>query len=200
MSQLKNIMSIQQGGGLPYTPLDHCYFNNSPVSLGFKFTTDVTRLKVSFTAQNSNWILGARDYQTSSERFTIQAGTTTSIATNNISATTTTNIGNLSSRIDYTYDGSVITIANNSNTYTSNDTRGFPNGARVVMLGSIRNGSTIQTANTLTGYFWGMEVDVNNVLAYNFIPVKDGSSVVCLYETVNGTFLYPSSGTLTEEP
>ncbi len=201
MSQLRNILMTQQGGGsLPYTPLEHCYFDGAAVSLGFKLTNTITSLKVSFTGKNSNWIFGSRDYQTSSDRFTLQVGTGTAVATNNISATTTTNIGNINSRIDYSYDGSTITIQNNSNTYTSSNTRGFPNGNRVVMLGSIRNGSTIQTANCLEGYFWGLEVEVNNVLAQKIIPVKDLSNVVCLYNTVTSEFLYSTIGTLLENP
>ena len=200
MSQLKNIMSIQSGGSLPYTPLEHCYFDGAAVSLGFKLTNTITSLKVSFTGKNSNWIFGARDYQTSSDRFTLQIGTGTAIATNNVSSTTSTTIGNISNRIDYSYDGSTITIQNNGSTYTSSNTRGFPNGNRIVMLGSIRNGSAIQTANTLEGYFWGLEVEENNVLAQKIIPVKDLSNVVCLYNTVTSEFLYPTIGTLLENP
>lgn len=199
MSQQRSL-TFQHGGNLPYIPLDHCYFDSAAVSLGFKLTSTITSLKVSFTGNNSNWIFGARDYQTSSDRFTLQVGTGTAIATNNISATTSTNIGNINNRIDYSYDGSTITIQNNGSTYTSSNTRGFPNGNRIVMLGSIRNGSTIQTANTLEGYFWGLEVEVNNVLTQKIIPVKDLSNVVCLYNTVTSEFLYSTIGTLLENP
>lgn len=205
MSQLKNIISIQQGGTPvpPYTVLDHCYFNNSPVSLGFKLTNTITLLKISFTTQNSNWVFGARDYQTSSERFTIQASSSgNGVVTNNISASTTTNINTLASRIDYSYDGSTVTIANNENTYTSTNTRGFPNGARNLVMGCIRNGANIVSSNYLKGYFWGLEIYENNVLAHNVIPIKDDNDVICLYDTIaGGDYKYPSTGTLqTEEP
>lgn len=200
MSQQRSLTFHHGGGGLPYIPLEHCYFNGAAVSLGFKLTNTITSLKVSFTGKNSNWIFGARDYQTSSDRFTLQVGTGTAIATNNISATTTTNIGSINNRIDYSYDGSTIIIQNSGSTYTSSNTRGFPNGNRIVVLGSIRNGSTIQTANTLEGYFWGLEVEVNNTLSQKVIPVKDLSNVVCLYNTVTAEFLYPTIGTLLENP
>jgi hypothetical protein len=194
-------MTQQGGGDLPYTPLDHCYFDDNPVSLGFKFTTTVTLLKASFTALNSNWILGAREYQTSNERFQLQASASgNGVITNNISATTTTNISSLSKRIDYSYDGSTVTIENNGNTYTSTDIRGFPNGSRIVVLGAIRNGANILSGSHLVGYFWGLEIEINNALAYKFIPVKDTDNVVCIYETVNQTFHYPTSGTLVEDP
>ena len=202
MSQLKNIISIQQGGTPvpPYTVLDHCYFNNSPVSLGFKLKNTTTLLKLSFTAQNSNWIFGARDYQTSSDRFTLQAATTTGIVTNNISGTTTTSVSDLSSRMDYSYDGSTITIVNEGNTYTSNDTRGFPNGNRNLVIGCIRNGGSIVGSNYLKGYFWGLEIYEANVLAHNIIPIKDDNDVICLYDTVEGgDYKYPSTGTLLPE-
>lgn len=202
MSQLKNIISIQQGGAPipPYTVLDHCYFNNSPVSLGFKLKNTTTLLKLSFTAQNSNWIFGSRDYQTASDRFTLQGATSTGVVTNNISNSTTTTINDLSSRIDYSYDGSVITIVNDGNTYTSNDTRGFPNGNRNLVIGGIRNGGSIVGSNYLKGYFWGLEIYEAGVLAHNVIPIKDENDVICLYDTVEGgDYKYPSTGTLLPE-
>lgn len=204
MSQLKNIISIQQGGTPvpPYTVLDHCYFNNSPVSLGFKLTDAVTLLKISFTAQNSNWIFGARDYQTSSERFTIQASSSgNGVVTNNISASTTTNINNLLSRIDYSYDGSTVTIVNNENTYTSTNTRGFANGSRNLVIGCIRNGANIVSSNYMKGYFWKLEI-YEGTLAHNIIPIRDQNNVICLYDTVaGGDYKYPSTGTLQlDEP
>lgn len=202
MSQLKNIISIQQGGAPvpPYTVLDHCYFNNSPVSLGFKLKNTTTLLKLSFTAQNSNWIFGARDYQTASDRFTLQAATTTGIVTNNISGTTTTSVSDLSSRMDYSYDGSTITIVNEGNTYTSNDSRGFPNGNRNLVIGCIRNGGTIVGSNYLKGYFWGLEIYEDYVLAHKVIPIKDDNDVICLYDTIEGgDYKYPSTGALLSE-
>ena len=204
MSQLKNIISIQQGGAPtpPYTVLDHCYFNNSPVSLGFKLSNTTTLLKISFTTQSTNWIFGARDYQTASDRFTLQASTGVGIATNNISATTTTNISDISKRIDYSYDGSVITIVNDGATYTSSNTRGFSNGNRNLVVGCIRNGGTIVGSNYLKGYFWGLEIYESGVLAHKIIPIKDDNNVICLYDTVEGgDYKYPSTGTiLPEEP
>lgn len=200
MSRLRSLL-FQKGGAPtpPYTVLDHCYFNNSPVSLGFKLTNDITLLKLSFTAQNSNWIFGARDYQTSSERFTLQAATTTGIVTNN-NGTTTTAISDLSARIDYSYDGSVVTIVNSGNTYTSNNTRGFPNGARNLVIGCIRNGASIVSSNYLKGYFWGLEIYVAGSLAHKIIPIKDDNDVICLYDTiVGGDYKYPSTGTLLQE-
>jgi hypothetical protein len=202
MSQLKNIISIQQGGAPvpPYTVLDHCYFNNSPVSLGFKLKNTTTLLKISFTTQTTNWIFGARDYQTASDRFTLQASTGVGIATNNISATTTTNISDIDKRIDYSYDGSTVSIVNNGETYTSTNTRGFPNGNRNLVVGCIRNGGTIVTSNYLKGYFWGLEIYEANVLAHNIIPIKDDNDVICLYDTVEGgDYKYPSTGTLLPE-
>lgn len=203
MSRLRTLL-FQKGASPtpPYTVLDHCYLNNSPVSLGFKLKNTTTLLKISFTAQNSNWIFGARDYQTSSDRFTLQGATTMGIVTNNISASTTTAISDLSSRIDYSYDGSVITIANNGNTYTSNDTRGFPNGLRNLVVGGIRNGGSIVSSNYLKGYLWGIEIYEAGVLAHKVIPIKDDNNVICLYDTVEGgDYKYPSTGTiLPEEP
>lgn len=202
MSQLKNIISIQQGGTPvpPYTVLDYCYFNNSPVSLGFKLKNTTTLLKFSFTAQNSNWIFGARDYQTASDRFTLQGATITGVVTNNVSNSTTTAINDLSSRIDYSYDGTTITIVNDGNTYTSNDTRGFPNGNRNLVLGCIRNGANIVSSNYLKGYFWGLEIYEDYTLAHNVIPIKDDNDVICLYDTVEGgDYKYPSTGTLLPE-
>ena len=201
MSQLRNLL-FQHGGSPtpPYTVLDHCYFNNSPVSLGFKLKNTTTLLKISFTTQTTNWIFGARDYQTASDRFTLQASTGVGIATNNISATTTTNISDIDQRIDYSYDGSTITIVNNGNTYTSNDTRGFPNGNRNLVVGCIRNGGSIVTSNYLKGYFWGLEIYEAGVLAHKIIPIKDTNDVICLYDTVEGgEYKYPSTGTLLPE-
>ena len=201
MSQLRNLL-FQHGGSPtpPYTVLDHCYFNNSPVSLGFKLKNTTTLLKLSFTAQNSNWIFGSRDYQTASDRFTLQGATSTGVVTNNISNSTTTTINDLSSRIDYSYDGSVITIVNDGNTYTSNDTRGFPNGNRNLVIGGIRNGGSIVGSNYLKGYFWGLEIYEAGVLAHNVIPIKDENDVICLYDTVEGgDYKYPSTGTLLPE-
>lgn len=203
MSRLRTLL-FQKGASPtpPYTVLDHCYLNNSPVSLGFKLKNTTTLLKISFTAQNSNWIFGARDYQTSSDRFTLQGATTMGIVTNNISSSTTTAISDLSSRIDYSYDGSVITIANNGNTYTKNDTRGFPNGLRNLVVGGIRNGGSIVSSNYLKGYLWGIEIYEAGVLAHKVIPIKDDNNVICLYDTVEGgDYKYPSTGTiLPEEP
>lgn len=202
MSQFKNIISIQQGGAPvpPYTVLNHCYFNNSPVSLGFKLKDTTTLLSLSFTTQTVDWIFGSRDYQTSSDRFTLQASTGVGIATNNISGTTTTNISDIAKRIDYSYDGSVITIVNDGNTYTSNDTRGFPNGKRNLVIGGIRNGANIVNSNYLIGYFWGLEIYEDSTLAHNVIPIKDDNNVICLYDTVEGgDYKYPSTGTLSEE-
>lgn len=202
MSQLKNIISIQQGGAPvpPYTVLDHCYFNNSPVSLGFKLKNTTTLLKISFTTQAANWIFGSRDYQTSSDRFTLQASTGVGIATNNISATTTTNISDIDKRIDYTYDGSTVSIVNNGETFTSTNTRGFPNGNRNLVVGCIRNGGTIVTSNYLKGYFWGLEIYEDYTLAHNVIPIKDDNDVICLYDTIEGgDYKYPSTGTLLLE-
>lgn len=202
MSQLKNIISIQQGGAPvpPYTVLDHCYFDNSPVSLGFKLKNTTTLLKVSFTTQTVDWIFGARDYQTAPDRFTLQASTGVGIVTNNISGTTTTNISDIAQRIDYSYDGSVITIVNDGNTYTSNDTRGFPNGNRNLVIGGIRNGANIYVSNYLVGFFWGLQIYEAGVLAHNVIPIKDDNDVICLYDTVEGgDYKYPSTGTLLPE-
>ena len=204
MSQLRTLL-FQHGGSPtpPYTVLDHCYFNNSPVSLGFKLTDAVTLIKISFTAQNSNWVFGARDYQTSAERFTIQAASSgNGVVTNNISASTTTNINNLSSRIDYSYDGSTVTVINNGNTYTSANTRGFPNGSRNLVVGCIRNGSSIVSSNYMKGYFWKLEIYETGVLAHNIIPIRDENNVICLYDTIaGGDYKYPSTGTLqAEEP
>lgn len=202
MSQLKNIISIQQGGAPvpPYTVLDYCYFNNSPVSLGFKLKNTTTLLKISFTTQSANWVFGARDYQTASDRFTLQASTGVGIATNNISATTTTNISDIDKRIDYSYDGSTVSIVNNGETFTSTNTRGFPNGNRNLVVGCIRNGGTIVTSNYLKGYFWGLEIYEANVLAHKIIPIKDENDVICLYDTVEGgDYKYPSIGTLLPE-
>lgn len=202
MSQLKNIISIQQGGAPipPYTVLDHCYFNNSPVSLGFKLKNTTTLLKLSFTTETVDWIFGARDYQTAPDRFTLQASTGVGIVTNNISGTTTTNISDIAQRIDYSYDGSVITIVNDGNTYTSNDTRGFPNGNRNLVIGGIRNGANIYGSNYLVGFFWGLQIYEAGVLAHNVIPIKDDNDVICLYDTVEGgDYKYPSTGTLLPE-
>lgn len=204
MSRLRTLL-FQKGASPtpPYTVLDHCYFNNSPVSLGFKLTDTVTLIKISFTAQNSNWVFGARDYQTSAERFTIQAASSgNGVVTNNISASTTTNINNLSNRIDYGYDGSTVTIVNNGNTYTSTNTRGFANGSRNLVVGCIRNGANIVTSNYLKGYFWGLEIYEAGSLAHKIIPIKDDNDVICLYDTIaGGDYKYPSTGTLLpEEP
>lgn len=201
MSQLRNLL-FQHGGSPtpPYTVLDHCYFNNSPVSLGFKLKNTTTLLKISFTAQTVNWIFGSRDYQTSSDRFTLQVSTGVGVATNNISATTTTNISDIDERIDYSYDGSTITIVNNGSTFTSNDARGFPNGNRNLAIGAIRNGANIVGSNYLKGYFWGLEIYENYVLAHNIIPIKDDNNIICLYDTVEGgDYKYPSTGTLLPE-
>ena len=185
-----------------YTAIDHCYFDNSPVDLGFPLTNTITRFDISFTASSSNWICGARDYQTSSDRFTLQALNNT-IVTNNISNTTAvtlTNLASLGNRIDYSYDGSTITVQNEGNTYTETDTRGFPSGLRNMIIGSMRNAGSITGSNQLVGYFWGNRIYDAGVLTHNIVAAKDTLNIICLYDTVTSTAYYPSSGTLAEEP
>ena len=204
MSQLRNLL-FQHGGSPtpPYTVLDHCYVNNSPVNLGFKLKDTFTFLTISFTIKNSQWVFGSRDYQTSPERFTYQAGGSSSnvIACNVISNTITVPVTDKSTRIDFTFTNEGFTCINEGITNTVATTRGFPNSERNVVLGSIYNGATLVSSNRMTGYFWKLQAKDNDVLVHDIVPVLDTDNVCCLYDKVTGELLYPIVGTLTpEEP
>jgi len=189
-----------------YTILDYCYFSTSPVITDIKPKSTWTDLKLSIMPKSSSsnpYALCARTSSSSTDKLEIRTYFTTSKFNVVIGANSTVypSVQDLTAKSDIDIDGTDIKITNSGVTTTTSvgSTPGFVNCDYPICIGGLKDGNTMSSSYKMTGYFYGMQVYDNNVLAHNIVPAKNYLNEVCLYNTVTKKAYYPVSGTLLED-
>lgn len=197
MSQLRNIMMSKGALEPPHTLLTSCYFNNAYVDTGIIIQNSLTRmeLKYSYTRSSAGfWCWGCRT-NNSTARFTGQDSNSgvsvTILGTSKAVAT-----ADKTTAMECVYDGSSFSITNEGVTETQ--TFGtWVAGTYPFYFGRMNNGGNA-TASGMQGYFWYLRFWDSGNLIGEFLPAKDGSNVVCIYDTVSRTLIYGQGGTISE--
>ena len=191
----------------PHIVLPYCYLNESPVPTDITVNPNWSKFSLSVSIDQDCFVYGARTSSSATDKLEIRAVTSavrfnTTIGSNSAAYSYVTD---LSSRTDMENDGTDITTINSgtTNTVSVGSTPGFVSCPYPVCIGGMQTGSSITATLRMKGYFWKNEIEVNNVLAHQIIPVKMKSdNTICLYDTITNKYYYPIEGTqlLPERP
>ena len=195
---------------LPYTVLDYCFFNQSPVPTDIYQSTSWGKVEISISSTgtvNNTFLFGSRSGSSGTDKIQIQNNNTYSRYAFTFGSNTAVycTIDDLTTRTDFEITGTTVTYTNEGVTDSKSvgsDT-GFKDCDYPICIGGLQNASAIATAKMI-GYFWGAKIyDNNNDLIHNIIPVQMKiDDTICLLDTVTNTYYYPIEGTqlLPEQP
>lgn len=206
MSQFRNIIMTLQDSK-PYMVLPYCYLNESPVPTDILVTSNWTKLSLSVSVDVDAFVFGARSGSSSTDKLEIRAVTSVERFNTTLGDNTAaySYVTDLASRTDMTNDGTDITTVNSgvTDTVSVGATSGFVACPYPVCIGGIQTSTSVTSTLRLKGYFWKSEIEINNVLSHQIIPVKlKSDNSIVLYDLITDKYYPPISGTtiLEERP
>lgn len=195
MSQLKNIMSIQQATPQP----EKIYFDYACADLGVYITSSITKIEAKYKSKglnNLSWLCGTRVSNTSEDCFTVQLiVSSNAIASRIKGAGYSYSIGDYSILVEYEYNG--VDVKFNGSVMGSPNV-GIPNCVNSLYIGAINNNGQITTnATAFSGDMYYLRASDANGYVFNFIPWKQGGTLY-LKDTVSGNLVSPYYGNFYE--
>lgn len=201
------IGKILGNNDVPHIVLPYCYLNESPVPTDITVDPNWSKFTLSMSVDQDCFVYGARTSSSATDKLEIRAVISaarfnTTIGSNSVVYSYVTD---LSSRTDMINDGTDITTTNSgdTNTVSVGSTSGFVSCPYPVCIGGMQTGSSITATLRMKGYFWKNEIEINNVLAHDIVPVKMKiDDTICLFDTITNKYYYPIEGTqlLPERP